>query len=73
MFDVCSKSEDNLYGGIMSMFAFVHLTPGRQLDLFQHIWRMLIKDGLFMIASSKDPLPSVKTTFENDKSRVGVI
>ena len=55
------------------MFAFVHLTPGRQMDLFQQIWRILAKDGLLMIASAKDPLPSVKTTYEGKKSRVGVI
>ena len=67
------KCQSGYYGGIISTFAFVHLTPGRQLDLFQHIWRVLAKDGLLIIASAKDALPSVKTSYEGKKCRVGVI
>ena len=41
MFDYCSKSEDESYGGIVSMFAICHLTPAYQLNLFGQIRRIL--------------------------------
>ena len=55
------------------MFAILHLTPANQLNLFQQIWRILAKDGLFMLTPLKKAPGYFKNTHEGDQVRLGVI
>ena len=55
------------------MFAILHLTPGSQVNLFEEIWRILEKDGLFIMTAIKDAPSYFKKVHEGEKVRLGMI
>ena len=55
------------------MFAILHLPPGSQVNLFEEIWRILEKDGLFIMTAIKDAPSYFKKVHEGEKVRLGMI
>jgi cyclopropane fatty-acyl-phospholipid synthase-like methyltransferase len=49
----------SVYGGIVSLFAVLHLKPAQQLTLFENIYQILSPNGLFLIGTVEKALPFV--------------
>jgi cyclopropane fatty-acyl-phospholipid synthase-like methyltransferase len=73
MLDFCEKAPSCHFGGIVSMFAILHLNPAQQLTLFHEIHRILAKDGLLLITTLENASAFTKNCYEGEPMRVGYL
>jgi cyclopropane fatty-acyl-phospholipid synthase-like methyltransferase len=71
MTEFCEKASDSHFGGIVSTFAILHLTPAQQLNVFSQIHRILVPDGLFLFATIDNASTFVNKKAGKEKMRIG--